>query len=106
MVVLAEPTAALGVTESKRVLNLVDRLRRENKAVILVSHNLQQVWEVADRFMVMRLAGVAGHRTRAASTVAEIVHLVAYGSPTHGAPVRRPVTRRAEAHPTSRSPSW
>jgi ABC-type sugar transport system ATPase subunit len=89
IVVLDEPTAALGVTESKRVLNLVDRLRRENRAVILVSHNLQQVWEVADRFMVMRLGEVAGIRTHAQSSVEEIVHLIVYGSSTNGAAVRR-----------------
>ena len=88
IVVLDEPTAALGVTESKRVLNLVDRLRQEGKAVILVSHNLQQVWEIADRFMVMRLGVVAGRRTRAQSSVEEIVHLIVYGSSTNSAVVR------------------
>jgi ABC-type sugar transport system ATPase subunit len=76
-----EPTAALGVQESERVLRLVRDLRDSGKAVILISHNLQQVWQTADRIMVMHLGRVAGIRRRADSTVEEIVKLIVYGSP-------------------------
>ena len=80
IVVLDEPTASLGVSESKRVLDLVNHLRLEGKAIILVSHNLQQVWDIADRFMVLRLGKVAGIREQARSSVEEIVQLIVYGS--------------------------
>ena len=49
VVILDEPTAALGVRESRRVLDLILRLREEQKAVIVVSHAMDHVMEVADR---------------------------------------------------------
>jgi ABC-type sugar transport system ATPase subunit len=79
VVIMDEPTAALGVQESERVLRLVRDLRDAGKAVILISHNLQQVWQTADRIMVMHLGRVAGIRRRADSTVEEIVKLIVYG---------------------------
>lgn len=79
VVILDEPTAALGVQESERVLRLVRDLRSSGKAVILISHNLQQVWQTADRIMVMHLGQVAGIRRREDSTVDEIVRLIVYG---------------------------
>ncbi|SEG81934.1 monosaccharide ABC transporter ATP-binding protein, CUT2 family [Actinacidiphila yanglinensis] len=81
IVIMDEPTAALGVQESERVLRLVRDLRDAGKAVILISHNLQQVWQTADRIMVMHLGRVAGIRRRADSTVEEIVKLIVYGDP-------------------------
>jgi ABC-type sugar transport system ATPase subunit len=84
IVIMDEPTAALGVQESERVLGLVRDLRDSGKAVILISHNLQQVWQTADRIMVMHLGRVAGIRRRADTTVEEIVKLIVYGTPDHG----------------------
>jgi ABC-type sugar transport system ATPase subunit len=80
VVIMDEPTAALGVQESERVLGLVRDLRDQGKAVILISHNLQQVWDVADRVMVLHLGRVAGIRTKSESSVDEIVKLIVYGS--------------------------
>ena len=54
LVILDEPTAALGLRESARVLQLVDRLRTSGVAVILISHSMDHVMAVADRAMVMR----------------------------------------------------
>lgn len=79
IIIMDEPTAALGVQESERVLELVRSLRDSGKAVILISHNLQQVWQTADRIMVMHLGRVAGIRQRSESTVDEIVKLIVYG---------------------------
>jgi ABC-type sugar transport system ATPase subunit len=79
IIIMDEPTAALGVQESERVLELVRSLRDSGKSVILISHNLQQVWQTADRIMVMHLGRVAGIRTRIESTVDEIVKLIVYG---------------------------
>ncbi|RFA15067.1 sugar ABC transporter ATP-binding protein [Subtercola boreus] len=55
VVVLDEPTAALGVRESNQVLDLIKRLREEGIPVILVSHNMPQVFDVADRIHIQRL---------------------------------------------------
>ena len=54
VVILDEPTAALGVRESRRVLDLILRLRSENRAVIVVSHAMDHVMEIADRAVVLR----------------------------------------------------
>jgi len=55
VVILDEPTAALGVRESNQVLKLIERLRERGMPVILISHNMPQVFEVADRIHVQRL---------------------------------------------------
>jgi D-xylose transport system ATP-binding protein len=55
LVILDEPTAALGVAQTAEVLNLIERLRDTGLAVILVSHNMADVQAVADRIVVMRL---------------------------------------------------
>ena len=60
VVVLDEPTAALGVKESGQVLRLVEQLRERGLGVILISHNMPHVWEVADRIHVQRLGRCAG----------------------------------------------
>ena len=60
VVVLDEPTAALGVRESKQVLELIKELRRQGMPVILISHNMPHVFEVADRIHVQRLGRCAG----------------------------------------------
>lgn len=79
VVILDEPTAALGVQESRRVLDVIERLKDQGKSIILVSHNLQQVWDVTDRFMAMRLGAIAGIRNKDSASVDEIVRLIVYG---------------------------
>ncbi len=54
VVILDEPTAALGLRESRQVLNLVATLRDHGNAVILITHNMEHVVELADRAMVLR----------------------------------------------------
>jgi D-xylose transport system ATP-binding protein len=61
VVVLDEPTAALGVRQTALVLDLVKRLREEGHAVVVISHNLADVFEVADRIFVLRLGREAGN---------------------------------------------
>ncbi|MEO6019627.1 MAG: ATP-binding cassette domain-containing protein [Knoellia sp.] len=60
VVVLDEPTAALGVKESGMVLDMIKQLRDRGLSVILISHNMPHVWEVADRIHIQRLGGRAG----------------------------------------------
>lgn len=60
VVVLDEPTAALGVKESGQVLDMIERLRDSGLSVILISHNMPHMWQVADRIHVQRLGAGAG----------------------------------------------
>lgn len=60
VVLLDEPTAALGVAQTKEVLDLVKRLREEGHGVVIISHNLADVFEVADRVTVLRLGRYVG----------------------------------------------
>jgi ABC-type sugar transport system ATPase subunit len=55
LVILDEPTAALGVTQTRVVLDLITRLKSQGIAVIVISHNLTDVFSVADRIAVLRL---------------------------------------------------
>jgi D-xylose transport system ATP-binding protein len=60
VVMLDEPTAALGVPQTKQVLELIRRLRERNLGVVMISHNLVDVFAVADRVFVLRLGRAAG----------------------------------------------
>lgn len=55
VVLLDEPTAALGVAQTRQVLNLIKRLREQGLGVVVISHNLADVFEVVDRVVVLRL---------------------------------------------------
>jgi simple sugar transport system ATP-binding protein len=55
VIFMDEPTAALGVVQAEKVLDLIRRIRESGKSVVLISHNLPQVFQVADRIQVMRL---------------------------------------------------
>ena len=79
VVILDEPTAALGVRESRRVLDLIVRLRDEGKAVIVVSHAIDHVLEIADRAVVMRRGRTVGELVPSAHTYTEIVSLIVGG---------------------------
>ena len=69
VVMLDEPTAALGVAQTAEVLNLIERLRESGLGVILISHNMADVQAVADRIVVMRLGrNAAEFRVEEATT--------------------------------------
>jgi D-xylose transport system ATP-binding protein len=59
VVLLDEPTAALGIVQTREILKLIERLRERGLGVIVISHNLANVFEVADRIVVLRLGRVA-----------------------------------------------
>jgi len=80
VVILDEPTAALGVAQTRQVLELVNRLASQGLAVVLVSHNLHDVFEVANRISVLRLGRVVGVYERAETTQQEIVGAITFGS--------------------------
>jgi D-xylose transport system ATP-binding protein len=82
LVILDEPTAALGVAQTEQVLELVNRLGQQGLAVILISHNLHDVFAVADRISVLRLGRNAGMFQRRDVTQEEVVHAITAGQPT------------------------
>ena len=73
VVLLDEPTAALGVAQTQQVLALIKQLRVEGLGVVLISHNLHDVFEVADRVVVMRLGRRAASFRRADTSPEEVV---------------------------------
>ena len=73
VVVLDEPTAALGVAQTAEVLNLIDRLRERGHGVIMISHNMADVLAVADRVAVLRLGRNNGVFDALETTSEEIV---------------------------------
>src|SRR3954471_19253596 len=82
LVILDEPTAALGVAQTEQVLALVKRLAGQGLGVVLISHNLHDIFEVADRITVLRLGRNAGLFERASTTQQEVVHAITAGRPT------------------------
>jgi len=84
VVFLDEPTAALGVAQTRQVLDLVKRLADQGLAVVIVSHNLNDVFEVAQRITVLRLGQNVGVYERDATTQQEIVQAITFGG-TSGA---------------------
>jgi D-xylose transport system ATP-binding protein len=83
VVILDEPTAALGVAQTRQVLDLVRRLAERGLAVVLISHNLHDVFEVADRIAVLRLGQSVAVYERAATNQQEVVHAITAGKLQH-----------------------
>jgi ABC-type sugar transport system ATPase subunit len=79
LVILDEPTAALGVREAARVLDLIRRLRGGGKAVVVISHAMDHVMEVADRAMVMRRGRKVGELIPSDESRERIVSLIVGG---------------------------
>ena len=82
LVILDEPTAALGVAQTEQVLELVRRLAEQGLAVVLISHNLHDIFETATRITVLRLGRNVGVYERVATTQQEVVHAITAGIPT------------------------
>ena len=76
LMIMDEPTAALGVPEQRKVLSLVQTLRERGVPVILISHNMHDVFAVADRVIVMRRGRKAGERAISATSGDELVGLM------------------------------
>ena len=82
LVILDEPTAALGVSQTQQVLELVQRLADKGLAVVLISHNLHDIFEVATRITVLRLGRSIAVYERAETTQQEVVEAITAGVPT------------------------
>jgi ABC-type sugar transport system ATPase subunit len=76
VIIMDEPTAALGVRESRKVLDLILRLKASGTGVVIVSHNLRHVFSVADRILVLRHGQRVGVREKTATAPDEIVKMI------------------------------
>jgi len=83
LVILDEPTAALGVAQTRKVLDLVKRLAAKGLAVILISHNLHDIFEVADRITVLRLGHKVDEFVSAQTNQQEVVTAITAGKIQH-----------------------
>jgi len=82
VLILDEPTAALGVAQTQQVLELVGRLAEQGLAVVIISHNLHDIFEVADRITVLRLGRSVDVFDRRTTTQQAVVHAITAGIPT------------------------
>jgi ribose transport system ATP-binding protein len=76
VIIMDEPTAALGVRESRKVLDLILRLKATGAGVLIVSHNMRHVFSVADRILVLRHGREVGVRNKDATAPDEIVKMI------------------------------
>jgi D-xylose transport system ATP-binding protein len=79
IVLLDEPTAALGVAQTRQVLDLVRRLADRGLGVVLISHNMGDVFEVADRITALYLGRVAADIPTRQTSHSEVVELITAG---------------------------
>ena len=102
VVILDEPTAALGVAQTEQVLKLVRRLADNGLSVVLISHNLNDVFEVADRISVLYLGRMAAQVRSSEVKRNEVVELITSGrSGSHGLPATAPATAPSSTAPAS-----
>jgi D-xylose transport system ATP-binding protein len=83
LIILDEPTAALGVEETKKVLELVKEMRSQGHSIVMISHNLAHVFELCDRISVMKTGIVAGSRHISETSRDEILRLIVMGREAH-----------------------
>jgi D-xylose transport system ATP-binding protein len=81
VLILDEPTAALGVVQTAQVLELVEHLRDQHLAIVVISHNLDNIFHVADRISVLRLGRHVGTYERRSTAREEIVAAITGASP-------------------------
>ena len=79
VVILDEPTAALGVAQTRQVLDLTRRLADRGLAVVIISHNLHDIFEVADRITVLRLGQMVDLFVTAETDQQQVVHSITAG---------------------------
>jgi ABC-type sugar transport system ATPase subunit len=90
LVIMDEPTAALGVAQTTMVLELVRRLADRGLAVLLVSHNMNDVFQVADRVAVLRLGRMVAVRPTAEMDRQIVVDLMTTGVSSRARPAQEP----------------
>jgi ABC-type sugar transport system ATPase subunit len=85
LILMDEPTAALGVAETKAVEEVILELKRQGLTILVISHNLDQVFRITDGIWVMRRGRVIGYRKKARSHPDEIVSMITGAAASAGA---------------------
>ena len=83
-----EPTAALGVEEKAKVLTLIKNLKMNGKTIIFISHNMQDIFAVADRAVVLKTGRKVGERKLKESNIEDIVKLIILGEDSFVEPAK------------------
>ena len=76
IIILDEPTAALGVNEASKMLNLILKLKEQGLSIIIITHNMEHAFMVSDRFFVLRLGKKVGEAVRMGTTVDDVVKMI------------------------------
>ncbi len=76
LVLLDEPFAALGVEQTRRGLELIDRVKQRDVAIVIITHNILHAFQVADRVVVLRHARVAGIKSADTTSPEEVVMMI------------------------------
>ncbi len=76
IIIMDEPTAAVSVKERKKILNLIKNLRKKHISIIFISHNLQEIFSVTDRIIVLNRGKVVGNKKADETTMDEVIKLM------------------------------
>src|ERR1700758_1438718 len=79
VLIMDEPTAALGVPEQRKVMEIIEKLKRSGVGIIFISHNLLDIFQASDRIMVLRRGSKVGERRTSETNPDEIVRLMVGG---------------------------
>jgi D-xylose transport system ATP-binding protein len=79
VIIMDEPTAALGVAETKKVYDFVRKLQANSIAVVIISHNINEVFDIADRLMVLKTGSLVGIKNKSETNTDEIVSMIIAG---------------------------
>lgn len=84
IIIMDEPTAALGVAETQKVYEFIDRLKADGISVIIISHNINEVYAAADRFVVLKSGAVVGIKEKTKCQPSDIVSMIISGQDIEG----------------------
>ena len=76
ILILDEPTAALGVKETGRILDMILELKNKGLSIVFITHNMEHAFLVADRFFILRIGGKVGEKIKSETTQEEIVKMI------------------------------
>jgi len=79
LIIMDEPTAALGVTQQEQVLRMIENLRDRGESIILISHNMRDVMRVADRVVILKTGKLVTSRSVAATDHDQLVRMIVSG---------------------------
>ena len=80
LIIMDEPTAALGVIQTGQVLNLIEQLRDSGQAIVLISHNMDDAFRVADRIVILKTGTLVADRNKADTSRDEVIHMIVNGA--------------------------